>query len=206
MSSELAHAFSAVFAPEVFLLACTVGLVVYEWRRADRLPPTALVPRFTTIAVAWGIAFLLTELPEVLLAAAPAYWVEDLFAGLGLTAGFLLLAGIWRWRNWGPRLPEFAAMLIVLTIGHSLIVPFWDVSGHVLYTAAPVGYFLTLSRRLVPAVAIPGGMVLSRPLAGAHTWAQSIGGAVLAVAFIVGFLWVRKRSVTPEVEPRSPVQ
>lgn len=205
MSSELAQTFAAVFAPEVFLLVCTIGLVGYEWHREITVPVSGLGFRLATVGVAWIIGFLCTELPDAMFSAPTEYWVEDLFAGLGITVGFLLIAVVWWWHNWGQYLPEFAVILIVLTVSHSVIVPFWDVSSHVIYTTVPVGYFITLSRRFVPIALIPGGMVVSRPLTGAHTWFQAIGGAILGVAFVAGFLWVR-RNHGRSVPTRSAVK
>lgn len=199
MLRDLAHVYSEVFAPELFLLVCVLGLVVYEWRQTTPTAWSALVLRFTTVGIAWGLAFLLAQVPDEFLTDTP-YWISDLFAGLGIAVGFLFIATVWRRNGWGRTLPELAIVLIALTVAHSILVPFWDVSSHVAYTATPVGYLLTISRRFFPLILVPSGMVFSRPLTGAHTWIESIGGGVLALIFIAGFLWYQTREASATSE------
>lgn len=203
MLSEIADVYSTVFAPELFLLVCTLGIILYEWHYSTTTDSLlSLGGRVTTLGGAWVLAFLITELPETAITAS-AYWVDDVFASVGILAGFLVLAVAWTVTDWGRYLPEFALFVIVLTVGHAVIVPFWDVSSHVTYTTAPVSYFIALNRRLVPTALIPGGMVVTRPLTGAHSVLQSVGGVVLALVFVAGFLWVRRQHAERPIEAQN---
>jgi len=90
-------------------------------------------------------------------------------------------------------MPELSLLLIAATVPHLLITPFWDVSSHVLYAAVPAGYLAVVDRRFVPVLVVPVGMVFARPLAGAHTWPESIGGFVLAGLVLAGVGYLRDR-------------
>lgn len=193
METELARAFSELFAPEYFVLFCTVSLLVFEWRsrgRADRL-----LSRVGVVGAAWALAFAVYQATPLLFEPVPP-WGEDLVGGLGLAFGFSVIWAAWRRRRWGPLVPEFATLLISLTVLHSVIVPFWDISGHVIYTTAPSGYLSFVDRRFAPLLVVAVGMVASRPLAGAHTWLQSIAGFAVAGAFVLGLVWKHARSET----------
>lgn len=203
MIRDLAHVYSQVFAPELFLLVCVVGLVIYERNQTSQAPRAALLPQIATIGLAWGIAFLLMQLSNVLFTN-PPYWIADLFAGLGITVGFSVITVIWIRNGWGHLLPELAVVLIALTIIHSVLVPVWNISSHVAYTAASVGYLLTLSRRFLPTVLIPSGMILSRPLIGAHTWGEAIGGGIVAILVLGSFVVIIKPKFLSYVLGRAP--
>jgi membrane-associated phospholipid phosphatase len=203
MAVDVAQAYSDAFAPEVFVLFCTLLVLGYE-RRArrtrDRSPPPSrigspsrrgLIARVGVVAVAWGIAFAIYQSAPLLFERHPS-WADDLFGGLGLAVGFAVIGLVWTRRRWGRLVPGFAALLIAVTVVHSLITPLWNVSSHVVYAGAPAGYLWVLDRRFVPLLVIPLGMVVSRPLVGAHTWLQSVAG--LAVAGLVVAAFVRRRS------------
>lgn len=181
MDAELARLYSVVFSPEYVLLVCTLALVAVERRRGHR--DGRLVARLGVVAVAWLLAFAVYRSGPLVFDPVPV-WAGDLLGGVGLAAAFVLVGVAWRRFAWGPIVPEFAAVLVVVSVGHSLVTPFWDVSSHVLYTAVPAGYLPLVDRRTLPVLVVPLGMTVSRPLAGAHTWAQSVAGLVAAGLFV----------------------
>ncbi|USZ67360.1 hypothetical protein NGM10_11525 [Halorussus salilacus] len=208
MLTELARAYSAVFAPELFVLVCTLALAAYELRAGSAATrPTrresettrresgsriaSLVarvgPRLLTVVVGWAVAFAIYQSTDLLFDPVPA-WGSDLTGSLGVGIGMLLIGVAWWARGWGTHVPRFAAVLFAVTVVHAAVTPFWDASSHVAYTAAPAGYLAVADRRFAPVLAVPVGMVAARPLAGAHTWLESVGGFALAAVFVAAVL------------------
>lgn len=190
MATELARIYAGLFAPEYFLLLCTLTLLLYERRSGVRRGHS--IPQIGVIAAAWALAFTVYRATPILFERVPA-WGADVVGGLGLALGFLLVRTVWKLRRWGPLVPEFAALLIALSVLHSIVTPVWDVSSHVIYTTAPAGYLSFVDRRFAPLLVVAAGMVVSRPLTGAHTWLQSVGGFVLASTFVLGLARLRSR-------------
>ncbi|WP_458210532.1 hypothetical protein [Haladaptatus sp. NG-SE-30] len=137
------------------------------------------------LVFAWAVAFAIYNATPQLFATVPA-WGPDFVGSLGLGIGVLMIWGFWRLEEWGSIVPEFSMVLLVLTVFHLIITPFWDISSHVAYAAAPAGHLALVDRRFLPYLVIPIGMVFSRPLVGAHTWVQSLGGLVLAAIILIG--------------------
>jgi membrane-associated phospholipid phosphatase len=199
MAVDIAQAYSDAFAPELFVLFCTLLALGYERRitrtAAESSRPSSrwgLLARLAVVAGAWALAFAIYQSVPFVFEQTPQ-WGDDLFGGLGLAAGFACIGLVWRYRHWGRLLPEFAALLIAVTTVHSVVTPFWDVSSHVLYAATPAGYLGVVDRRFAPLVVVPLGMVVSRPLVGAHTWFQSVAGLVLGALFVAAFVRIRPK-------------
>jgi len=203
MAVDLAQAYSDAFAPEIFVLFCTLLVLGYERRvnqpssrgSASPRPPSSrrgTLARLGVVAGAWVLAFAIYQSAPLVFARTPA-WGDDLFGGLGLAAGFAFVALVWTRRRWGRLVPEFAALLIAVTVVHSIVTPLWNVSSHVLYAATPSGYLGVVDRRFAPLIVVPLGMVVSRPLVGAHTWLQSVAGLLLAGFFVAAFVRFRSR-------------
>lgn len=186
MVTDLAVLYSEVFAPEYFVLVCTLALVGYEWRSAADSGPAGLGARVATVAVGWVVALAVYESAPLVFDPVPP-WGTDVTGSVGLGVGFLLIWTAWRARDWGDRVPAFAALLFGVTVVHAAVTPFWALSSHVAYTVAPAGYLVAADRRFAPLLAVALGMVVARPLAGAHTWLQSVAGLALAGAFLAGF-------------------
>jgi len=192
MVENAAQVYSEVFTPEYFVLLCTIAVLVYEIRLASETELRQLVPRFGVVALGWAVAFAIYEGAPSLFGTVPS-WGPDFTGSLGLGVGIALIWGVWRLQNWGQRVPEFSLLLVAATVPHLIITPFWDVSSHVLYAAVPAGYLGFLDRSFAPVLVVPLGMVVARPLAGAHTWPESIGGFVLAGLVLVGVGYVHDR-------------
>jgi hypothetical protein len=178
----LGATYSAVFAPELFVLGCILLALGYESRTAGP-DGRLLLSQLAVVGLGWALAFLIYQgLPHVVGPLPP--WGPDATGSLGLFCGILWIRVGWRRFDWGQTVPEVAAVLLVVTVPHLLITPLWDVSSHVLYAVTPAASLTAVDRRFSPLLVIAAGMVVARPLAGAHTWAQSIGGLVLGLVVV----------------------
>lgn len=199
MLSDAARLYADVFAPELFVLFCGLCLIGYEWRAVTGRSLAGLGARVSVLAVGWAVGLAVYEGVPLLVGTVPE-WGPDATGSAGLGLGILLIWLAWRRFDWGERVPVFSALLVAVTVPHLLITPFWDISTHVLYAVVPAGYLGSLDRRFVPLAVVAAGMVVARPLAGAHTWPQSIAGLLLGVAAVAA--WRRyDGEQTPERAP-----
>lgn len=201
MVEGAARAYSTVFTPELFVLLCGVLLVGYEWHHRPGRTRGDLGARLGVLAVGWlvGLAIYL----GVRIGAGPIpKWVQDATGSVGLVVGLSLIWGAWRYLDWGRLVPPFAGLLVAVSVPHLLITPFWDVSTHVLYAVVPAGTLAVVDRRFAPLLVVPAGMVFARPLAGVHTWPQSLGGLVLGLLALLSFSLVADATGTGR--PTSP--
>lgn len=183
MLTETAQLYSDVFTPELFVLLCGVLLIGYEWRGLADRSPAGLGARLGVLALGWAVALVIYEGVPLLFESTPT-WASDATGSAGLGVGILLIWLGWRRFEWGSHVPVFSALLVGVTVPHLLITPFWDISTHVLYTVVPAGYLGLVDTRFAPLTLVALGMVFARPLAGAHTWPQSVAGLLLGVAFV----------------------
>ncbi len=188
MLENVAHTYSEVFAPEYFVLLCALTLILYEWYSTTDSRTIDLVPRLGVLALGWGVGLLIYKIGPAMFESVPS-WGPDFTGSLGLGVGLLVIWLVWHLRKWGEFVPKLSLLLVAVTVPHLVITPFWDISSHVIYAVAPAGYLALVERRFAPFLIVPAGMVVSRPLADAHTWAQSVGGLVLAGVFVVGLLY-----------------
>ncbi|WP_336134718.1 hypothetical protein [Natronomonas amylolytica] len=187
MLTDVARTYSEVFAPEFFVLLCSLLVISYEWRAESGRSLAGLGGRVGVLGFGWVVAFaiyqgvprMVGELPE---------WGPDFTGSAGLGVGILLIWFVWRRREWGDHVPAFSLLLVAVTVPHLLITPVWDVSSHVIYAVVPAGYLLVVNARFAPVAVVAVGMVVARPLAGAHTWLQSIAGLLLSVVVLVGLV------------------
>lgn len=183
MLSSVAETYSEVFAPELFVLLCALVTISYEWRHLPARSIPQLGKRVAVLGLGWGIAFAIYQGLPRLFETLPE-WGMDATGSIGLGIGLLVIWIGWRVAAWGEIVPTFTFLLVAVTIPHLLITPFWDISSHVLYAIVPAGYLALVDRRFLPLVVIAVGMVIARPLAGAHTWLQSVGGLTLGAIFL----------------------
>ncbi|WP_247730715.1 hypothetical protein [Halovivax limisalsi] len=193
MITNVAQHYSDLFAPEFFVLVCLIALVGHEWRAGSteaRAGPARLGAQLGVIALAWALGLAIYLGVPALFETTPE-WAPDATGSAGLGLGMGLVWGVWRRRAWGGHVPTFALALIVVTVPHLLITPFWDVSSHVTYALVPAGVVVLVAMRFLPLGLIAIGMVPARPLAGAHTWPEAIGGVVLSVAVLAAIARLR---------------
>lgn len=192
---SVAAAVSTAFTPELFLLLTTLLLVGYE--RRDGLSLRALAARAGVVAGAWALAFAVYQVgPQVAAAGVPATNAQsaltavpggdDFFAALGLVVAFAGIGLAWRRFDWGSLLPPYAALLVVTSLIHLVVVPVWNASSHVIFGAVPAGALLAVDRRFAPLLLVPPLLVWSRITTGAHTIDEAVGGLLVAVLVVGG--------------------
>lgn len=189
---EIARTYSEVFAPEIFVLLCSLLVIGYEWRTSSDNSLAGLGKRVGVLILGWSVAFAIYQGVPQVVGTLPE-WGADATGSAGLAVGMLVIWVGWRIWDWGNIMPEYTLLLVGVTIPHLLVTPFWDISSHVLYAMTPAGYLLMVVRRFVPVIFVALGMVAARPLADAHTWLQSIGGLVLALVCLLVLSRVRSR-------------
>ena len=204
MFTGLARTYSDVFAPEYFVLLCAITLIIYEWRETSAGAPRRLAARVGVLGLGWTVGLAIYEGVPAMYDSTPT-WAADFTGSLGLGVGVLVIWLVWHRLDWGRLVPEFSLLLVALTVPHLVVTPFWDVSSHVAYATVPAGHLATVERRFAPFFAVPVAMVFARPLAGAHTWLQSVGGFVLGGAFLVGLLVLERRQAL-DAEDGTPGQ
>lgn len=188
---RLAALLSTVFAPELFVLATTLLLIGYELRRGG-WRWQRFAARGAVVGVAWVLAFAVYQGgPTVIAGSVPGG--DDFFASSGLIVGFAVIGGVWRRQTWGRLLPAYCLLLIATSVIHILVIPIWDISSHVVYTAVPTAYLATVDRSFTVLFGVPVGLVWSRVALDAHTLGEALGGLAVA-ALIVAVATRRKRS------------
>lgn len=179
-----------MFAPELFVLEATVLLVAYEFRVHD-WNTRALVVRFVAVLVGWALALAVyTGGPELLGTGVPGG--DDLYASLGLIVGFAAIWLAWTRQRLASAGPAFCALLVATSVVHAVVVPFWNVSSHVLYAAVPVGYLATVDQRFAALAVLPLVMVWSRAATGAHTALEGVAALVLGVLLVAAAAAVQR--------------
>ncbi|SFC51241.1 hypothetical protein SAMN05444422_109163 [Halobiforma haloterrestris] len=177
-----ATVFSEVFAPELFVLLVTTIVAGYELWGSD-ICASALAARTTTVLFAWIVAFAVYEGgSSIFSVSVPGS--EDFFASIGLITGFVIIWFVWVRKGWGPLLQLFSLLLIGTSIVHMAVVPFWDVSSHVIYSAISTCFLCSLNRRFAVFLFVPIGLVWSRIAIEAHTVVEAVGGLVFAGVII----------------------
>lgn len=198
--TEAGQAYSTVFAPEAFILVCALCLLGYE-RLAPGHGTGDLGAKLGALAFGWAVGLAVYK--GVPLAVGPVpKWINDALGSVGLVIGLAVIGVVWRRQDWGGFVPPFAGLLVAVSVPHLLITPVWDISSHVLYTVVPAGALVVLDRRFAVLAVVPLGMVLARPLAGVHTWPQSIAGLGLGVVAVVAF--ARSRWANPHRRTMPP--
>jgi hypothetical protein len=187
MLTDLAQMYSEVFAPEFFVLICSLLVISYEWRADTAHSLAGLGVRVGVLGLGWVVAFAIYQGVPRMVGELPK-WGMDFTGSAGLGVGILLIWFVWRRRDWGDLVPAFSLLLVAVTVPHLLITPIWDISSHVIYAVVPAGYLLVVDARFAPVAVVAVGMVAARPLAGAHTWLQSIAGLLLSVVVLVGLV------------------
>lgn len=193
---DWAELYSAAFAPEIVLTLSLIVLAEVERRSGGRGGPGA---RTGTILLGASVALVVIALTPELLTGDPA---GDLQSSLALLVGLAVIGTIWHVRDWGEIVRWGLIALGVLTAIHAVIVPVWDLSGHVAFTAGSIGLVVLVERRFVALAVVPVVMMPARVLAGVHTVPQVIAGATLAAVILVGL--ARYRPEFRQAWPSGP--
>lgn len=195
-----------VFHPITVLGVGILLLIHHEWARqgVDR---SALWRRIGSFFGAGLLALVPTVAYFAVTGADPIQstmgnsWLMD-----ALVAGGLFIVGVatwyvWRRFGWGQLVPGVMVVLVAVTVPYIALSTFWNVSGHVIISLVPALYLTLVDRKYWPLLAVPVVMVPNRIFLDAHTWAQSIGGFLIAAAITLGLYWGQTRgSLQPNPE------
>lgn len=195
-----------VFHPITVLGVGILLLIHHEWARqnADR---SVLWHRVGGFLGAGLLALVPTAAYFAITGANPVQstmgnsWRMDALVAAGLFIAGVVTWYVWRRFDWGRLVPGMMAVLVAVTVPYIALSPFWNVSGHVIISLMPTLYLTLVDREFWPTLAVPTVMVPNRVFLDAHTWAQSIGGFLIATAIILGLYWLQNGgSLRPEPE------
>jgi membrane-associated phospholipid phosphatase len=181
--------YQEIFNPKYFLFFAALLIAFYDWKNSYRAVAVRdFFGRVTVITLCFSVS--LTTLYLLILRigepSSPALqYREDFATVVSMLIGLTLCLVLW-WRlGYGRELKYGVLGLIVVAMPYTIISFFWNISGHVTFTAAPVTYLVALDRRLVVLYLIPAVMVLNRPIVGAHTPLQSVAGFILGTSLML---------------------
>jgi membrane-associated phospholipid phosphatase len=201
-----------VFHPITVLGASILVLIHHEWARqgADRSALRRRMAGFLAAGVLGlvpTVAYFAITGIDPIKASVGNSWRMDALVASGM---FIAAAATWvAWRrfDWGSLVPGAMVTLAAVTVPYVALSPFWNVSGHVITSLMPTLYLTLVDRKFWPLLAIPVVMVPNRLYLGAHTWAQSVGGFLIAAAITLGLYWMQTgRSLRSEPESTTLVE
>lgn len=172
------------FDPKYFLFLSFILIVFYDWKNQTK-EIKYFFERIAVISINYIVALIIIDLIMMqIVGRSSSYpqYLEDYSNLAGLMLGLALSIAFWKKFKFGKEFLHAAFGLLAVSIPFAVISYFWNISGHVTYTAAPVTYLVLLDRRLLLLYAIPVVMVFNRPYVGAHTPLQSISGFILGTA------------------------
>jgi membrane-associated phospholipid phosphatase len=181
--------YQEIFNPKYFLFFAALLIAFYDWKSSSQTVAVRdFFGRVTIIALCYLVGFstmnmLMLHIGEP--SSEISQYREDFAAVASMLIGLTLCLVLW-WRlGYGRELKYGVLGLIVVALPYTITSFFWNISGHVTFTAAPVTYLVALDRRLVFLYAIPVLMVLNRPIVGAHTPLQSVAGFILGTSLML---------------------
>ena len=172
------------FDPKYFLFLSFILIVFYDWKNQTK-EIKYFFERIAVISISYIVALIIIDLIMMqIVGRSSSYpqYLEDYSNLAGLMLGLALSIALWKKLKFGKEFLHAAFGLLAVSIPFAVISYFWNISGHVTYTAAPVTYLVLLDRRLLLLYGIPVIMVFNRPYVGAHTPLQSISGFILGTA------------------------
>lgn len=174
------------FDPKYFLFLSFILIVFYDWKNQTK-EIKYFFERIAVISISYIVALIIVDLIMMqIVGRSSSYpqYLEDYSNLAGLMLGLALSIALWKKLKFGKEFLHAAFGLLAVSIPFAVISYFWNISGHVTYTAAPVTYLVLLNRRLLLLYAIPVVMMFNRPYVGAHTPLQSISGFILGTALM----------------------
>lgn len=189
--SRAMEAFPYIVHPITVLGVGILVLVHHEWARQPA-EVSALWRRVGAFLAAGVVALLPTAAYFLLTGADPVEatqgnrWEMDALVASGLFIASGITWYLWHRFEWGSIVPGAMLALAAVTVPYIVLSPFWNVSGHVMIALMPTLYLTLVDRKFWPTLAIPVVMVPNRVYLNAHTWAQSVGGFLIAAVVIVG--------------------
>lgn len=181
--------YQEVFNPKYFLFFAALLIAFYDWKSSYRAVAVRdFFGRVAVITLCYLVGFSTMNMLMLYLvepSSEISQYLEDFAAIAGMLIGLILCLVLW-WRlGYGRELKYGVLGLIVVALPYTIISFFWNISGHVAFTAAPVTYLGALDRRLIVLNVIPVLMVINRPIVGAHTPLQSVAGFILGTSLML---------------------
>lgn len=196
--STLMTYYPYVFHPAVLVGGGLLLLVHHEWSRQD-VGQSALFRRvgaFLGVGILsllpTGAYVLATGQSPMQVTQGNTWQVDALVAG-GVLVVCITLWYLWHRFDWGRLVPFGVLALAAATVPYAALSVFWNVSGHVIFAVVPTLSLTVLDRKFWPLLVVPLVMVPNRVFVEAHTWAQSVGGLLLATAAVVA-VYASKRA------------
>jgi len=171
------------FDPKYFLFLSVIIIIFYDWKNSSQ-NFIHFFPRLAVISMCYVAALIIVNLTmHQIVEPTSVYpqYLEDFSNIIGLILGLSLSIVLWRKFSYGKEFIYGAFGLIIVSVPFTIMSYFWNISGHVTFTAAPVTYLVLLDRRLALLYIIPVIMIFNRPFVGAHTPLQSIAGFILGI-------------------------
>ena len=199
-----------VFHPITVLGVGLLLLIRHEWalQGADRAELRRRVGAFLgagLLALVPTVAFFVVTGANPIRATQGNAWTMDALVGVGLLIAGGVTWVVWRRAGWGRLVAGAMEVLVAATVPYLALSPLWNVSGHVIISLVPALYLTLVDRRFWPLLAVPVVMVPNRVYLEAHTWAQSVGGFLLAAAITIGLYWRQtRRAGHPHAESTTP--
>lgn len=123
----------------------------------------------------------------------PDFW-DDII----LSCSFVFSYGIIRHikRQINVEVFEYLSLLFLASIPFLVISPFWNISGHVLFSTIPVFFLIIKRKASLFLTLIPIIMVYNRPILNEHTWFQSVFTFFFSILLIsIWFIKIRKTNI-----------
>ncbi len=168
--------YQEVFQPTYFLLLSALIILLYDWKNSAQ-PVKHLFGRFAVISPCFIVGLLLKDTSVL--------QIEDVAVLSGFILSVVFCVILWRKFEYGREVLCGITGLIAVSVPYMIISYFWNISGHVTFTAAPVTYLIALDRRLAPLYVIPVLMVFNRIVVGAHDPVQSVAGFFLGTLLVL---------------------
>ena len=198
--SVLMEYYPYLFHPGVMVGGGLMVLMYLEWKR-DGTGRGMLWKRYVTLAAVGTLSLLPTLAYMLATGQGPvetmqgnAWQVDFLVAG-GMALVAAVLWYLWRRFEWGTVVPGALEAMVAVTVPYAALSPVWNVSGHVIFATMPTLYLVLVDRRFWPLLLVPAVMVPNRIYLDAHTWAQAIGGLLVASSLVV-LVFGRRRDVS----------
>jgi membrane-associated phospholipid phosphatase len=173
-----------------------LALVHHEWARqgADAATLWRRVAGFLAaglLSLAPTAAYFLVTGEGVVEATQGNAFVMDALVGSGLLVAAGLTWGLWRRFEWGSLVPGAMEAVAAVAVPYVALSAVWNVSGHVIVALVATLYLTLVDRKFWPTLVAPAVMVPNRIYLGAHTWAQTVGGVVVAGVVVGGIYWLQ---------------
>ena len=133
------------FDPKYFLLLAFILIVFYDWNKQAK-EIKYFFERITVISISYIVALIVVDLIMMQIVGRSSnypQYLEDYSNLAGLMLGLALSIAFCKKFKFGKEFLHAAFGLLAVSIPFAVISYFWNISGHVTCTAAPVTYLVS---------------------------------------------------------------